>query len=302
MTYTDHKFYAVFNKLSIFFRSIAAIIIFMFLLFTFQMLETATLFNGLLMVKMPEDYLRIGASIIIAMVIEYSQFLFTVNKDSFENHMARTWVPKVIGLISFAINLAFFSVWIGTWDIITIKLILSFTLAFLTYFYTELYISKWDELEQLLGWKKEMEVEEQKLAKWKEDLHSKEALLSELENTLDKEKRSIKRSNLALQEAETNLSDLQTASQHLTHQVEKLQAQESESQVTLSDLSAQQSKLEKTLSGLRAEEKRIQQYIKASTCVCGKICTSPQARAAHERACPIAIEEKKKNPKQKTAA
>lgn len=102
-----------FDRFAEFITSIKSVILALFFLLLFLMVETQTLFNRTL----PPDvfpYLRLAGSFFIAIVFEFTVLIFTANNDHSRNRIKLFNLftrPKVLAYFHFLINCYFWDAW-----------------------------------------------------------------------------------------------------------------------------------------------------------------------------------------------
>lgn len=121
------------QKIAGYLTSFSAVLTGLLLLLGFMIFETQSLFERILPMS---SWKATMASILIAIVYEFSILIFTVNADKISKR-----IPIVLSVISFLFNLWFWEVWTGEMIIRIMKIVVSGVLAYLNYAYCELFFS-----------------------------------------------------------------------------------------------------------------------------------------------------------------
>lgn len=186
-----NSFYQFFYHAAEFFRSLAAVMIFLICLVAFQVFETQTLFFKILG-AIENEHKRFLASLFLSIAYEVAQLIFTVNKD----HVHKG-APLVISMFSLVIHAWFFEVWEGDVLAICLKSFASVLLSYLTYMYCHLFLEKWEEANQ------------------------KQAL-ADLEQTISEKKQSLSQTERELSKVEQQNSSLKQINQQIKAKIEQL--------------------------------------------------------------------------------
>lgn len=278
--------YKLFNHLADFFRSMAAIIFFLLLLTGFQMFETQTFFFDLL-VSM-NGYKRIIASCFVASAIEFTQLLFTVNKDKF-NHNA----PLYMGISSLFINLAYFEFWKDERGIeinhqnvnyftIGMKCFVSALIAYLTYNYSELFIKKWQELKLTLSFKQILlAVKEKRIVI--DELITKEDKIKENHDELLYKQENLMKDIIRKEE---EIDTIKTSIDILDEEIDEKKHILDKSRLSIDENLQKLTELEEQLETLSTLNKTLNDFAKKFQCSkCGKFLSDKRRKIEHENSC-----------------
>ena len=282
----EKAFYQFFIGVAEFFRSLAAIILFLLCLVVFQIFETQTLFDRILPID--NSTKRLMASILIAIAYEFTQLLFTVNKDKIHKNS-----PLLIAIASFLINVFFFQAWKdennipitntnADYIIIGFKFFMSALLAYLTYTYAELFLAKWEEsnitesLKQLSTiWKKRKQ-EINTFEQEKEKITTSNETLKQEINTSQQELIAIQKQTEEMDHSlaiKTTL--LNTIKTNINNQEQKVNGLEQEANILSIDIEE-----------LKESNKKIKEYAKKFQCrKCKKVLSTIQRKEGHEKNC-----------------
>ena len=252
-----------------FFRSLDIVIIFLVCFIIFQTFETQTLFYSTLS-KVENQSGRLAASILAAIVFDVTQLIFTVNKDKFFAH-----ISYLIAGFSLIINLLFFEVWVGEWDEIVKKLVVSLLFTSLSFLYTELFVKKWTGIKRLLrleDHQQNLKGVEQKVASLSKQLLHRQQELDKIIQQIDLQSSQFKQKEAQLQELGKKIENRKNESDQLAKQSNDQQ----------DNIINEQNEL-KSLQQRKAD---IEAYIEKCTCPsCKPILPTPKAKSGHMAHC-----------------
>ncbi|MEL6560190.1 MAG: hypothetical protein AAFQ94_18520 [Bacteroidota bacterium] len=252
-----------------FFRSLDIVIIFLVCFIIFQTFETQTLFYSTLN-KVENQHVRLAASILAAVVFDVTQLIFTFNKDKFFAH-----ISFLIAGFSLIINLLFFEVWIGEWDEIVKKLVVSLLFTSLSFLYTELFVKKWLGIKRLLhleNHKQNLKEIQQKAATLSKQAKSKQQQLDNIKRAIDLQNKDFSENKKLQQELSKKID-------HQKNESEQLAKYSKDQQEMITD---QQSELQL----LENRKKEVEAYIEKCTCpYCQTILPTPKAKSGHMAHC-----------------
>ena len=150
------------------------------------------------------------------MMEKVAQLIFSVNKDKFFDGM-----PYVIAGFSLIINILFFQVWVGSIEVIITKSVASVLIASLSFYFTELFVKKWNAVKRLV-W---MHKRQKDLKEFQTEVKGKEQSLNELQQTLKTSEQTQKEFQLSLDKKEEHLlkaeQNVKRAEEELTDTQEK---------------------------------------------------------------------------------
>ena len=261
-----------------FFQSLFVVIFFMLALIVFQTFESRKLFYDALS-GLDNEGNRLIASLLIAVVFEATQLIFSVNKDKFFDGM-----PYVIAGFSLIINILFFQVWVGSIEVIVTKSVASVLIASLSFYFTELFVKKWNAVKRLV-W---MHKRQKDLKEFQTELKDKEQSLNELQQTLKTSEQTQKEFQLNLDKKEEHLLK---AEQNMKRAEEEL----TETQEKTNKLLGVKKRFETEVKDLKTKKEELDQFIEKRYCPkCDRYFSHPQGKNSHKCQPVEPVEEKTK--------
>ena len=265
MEYTYNFIFRTSVAISEFFQSLFVVIFFMTALIVFQTFESRKLFYDALGSLDNEDQ-RLIASLLIAVVFEVTQLIFSVNKDKFFSGMS-----YVIAGFSLMINILFFQVWVGSIEVIITKSVASILIASLSFYFTELFVKKWMVVKRLV-W----------IQKKQQGLQAFRAELNEKERSLNKKQEQLQLQQEKQKETQNSLNQqneyLYKAKENITNAKLELAS----TQEATNNLLALQKGLKTNLNELQTKKNELDDFINKRYCPkCDRYFSTPQGKNSH---------------------
>ena len=249
-----------------FFQSLFVVIFFMVALIVFQTFESRKLFYDALGSLDNEDN-RLIASLLIAVVFEVTQLIFSVNKDKFFDGMS-----FVIAGFSLVINVLFFKVWEGTTEVIITKSVASILIASLSFYFTELFVKKWNVVKRLIWMRKRQKT----LKDFQTELQEKERTLNERQRNLNTAEQTQKEFQLSLDERKGHLQKAEKNMEDAGLELAKTQEETNK-------LLGIKKGIETELKELETKKKELDQFIEKRYCPkCDRYFSHPHGKNSHK--------------------
>ena len=266
MEISQNFFFKASVALAEFFQSLFVVIFFMVALIVFQTFESRKLFYEALSSLDNEDN-RLIASLLIAVVFEVTQLIFSVNKDKFFDGMS-----FVIAGFSLIINVLFFKVWEGTADIVITKSVASILIASLSFYFTELFVKKWNAVKRLIG----MHKRQKSLNEFQTELQEKEQTLSDRQQNLDTAEQTQKEFQISLDKKAKHLHKAEKNMEEAGLELVKTQEETNK-------LLGIKKNLETNLKELETKKKELDQFIDKRYCSkCDRYFSHPYGKNSHK--------------------